>query len=548
MVAEGAALGLLAWMIEPMFDRIFVGGETGAIPVVGGAIMGLFALRAASSVIQRVLMTGVAQRSVTAMQTDLVGHLMGLGAAFHQAMPPGALMERVQGDTLAVLSVWRTLIQSVARDAVALASLMAVAFLMAPVWTAVALVGVPLLVLPTALLQRYVRRKTLALRETAARRSVRLSEIFHGIAPIMLEGMEAYQLSRFRRLVDGIVRAEIRMSAGRAALPALIDLTTGVGFLAVLVVGGREVASGERSLGEFMAFFTAMALAFQPLRKLGATAGLWQTAAASLERLMRLFEARAAITAPARPVALPEGAPEIRFERVSFAYGDAPVLREASFAAPAGRTTALVGPSGAGKSTVLSLVARLIDPAEGRITWSGVPLTALDPAGLRAAISVVAQDATLFDETIAENVTLGREVPDAALRRAVEAAHVAEFADALPMGLATPAGVRGSALSGGQRQRVAIARAMVRDTPVLLLDEPTSALDARSEALVQDALARLSRGRTTIVIAHRLDTVRGADRIAVLDAGRVVDVGTHDELAARGGLYAQLLTLQARGS
>ena len=547
MVAEGGALGLLAWTIEPMFDRIFVGGETGAIPLVGGVVMGLFALRAVSSVVQRVLMTRVAQRSVTAMQTDLVGHLMGLGAAFHGAMPPGALMERVQGDTLAVLTVWNTLIQSVARDAVALASLMAVAFVMAPVWTLVALVGVPLLVLPTVLLQRYVRRKTLALRERAAQRSVRLSEIFHGIAPITLGGMEAYQLARFRRLVDGIVRAEVRMSAGRATLPALIDLTTGVGFLAVLMVGGREVASGDKTLGEFMAFFTAMALAFQPLRKLGATAGLWQTAAASLERLMRLFDARAAITAPARPAPVPEGAPEIRFEAVSFAYGEAPVLRGASFVAPAGRTTALVGPSGAGKSTAMSLLARLVDPVEGRILWDGVPLTAFDPAALRAALAVVSQEAMLFDETIRENVTLGRDVPEAALRRAVETARVAEFADALPRGLDTPAGVRGSALSGGQRQRVAIARAALREAPVLLLDEPTSALDARSEALVQEALARLARGRTTIVIAHRLATVRAADRIVVLDAGRVADHGTHDELAARGGLYAQLLALQTRG-
>ena len=546
MVAEGATLGVLAWMIEPMFDRIFVAGDTGAIAWVGGAIVGLFVLRAVSSVIQRVLMTRVAQTSVTAMQSDLVAHLMRLGGAFHQAMPPGALMERVQGDTLAVLSVWSTLIQGAARDAVALVSLMVVAAAIDPVWTLVALVGVPLLVVPTVALQRYVRRKTAKLRETAARRSVRLSEIFHGIAPITLNGMEAYQHARFRRLVDGIVRAEIRMTAGRAALPALIDVTTGLGFLAVLVVGGREVASGEKSLGEFMAFFTAMALAFQPLRKLGATAGLWQTAAASLERLMRLFDARPSITAPARPLPVPRSAPEIRFEGVSFAYADAPVLRGVSFAAEAGRTTALVGPSGAGKSTVLSLAARLVDPDAGRITWDGAPLTGFDPAALRAAISVVAQDAMLFDETIRENVTLGRDASEDALRRAVETAHVAEFADALPQGLDTPAGVRGSALSGGQRQRVAIARAVLRDTPVLMLDEATSALDPRSEALVQDALARLARGRTTLVIAHRLETIRAAHRIVVLDAGRVVDIGTHDELAARGGLYADLLAPQVR--
>ena len=545
MVAEGAALGLLSFMVEPMFDRIFVAGDTAAIPIIGGAIMGLFALRAVSSIVQRVLMTRVAQRTVAAMQADLVAHLMGLDARFHGAMPPGALMERVQGDTAAVLVVWRTLIQGAARDAVSLVSLMVVAAAIDPWWTLIALVGVPALVLPAALLQRYVRRKTLALRERAAERSTRLSEIFHGIEPITLGGMEGYQHRRFRRLVDGIVRGEVRMAAGQASLPALIDVMTGVGFLAVLVFGGREVASGEKSLGEFMAFFTAMALAFQPLRKLGAMAGLWQTAAASLERLMRLFDARPAVRAPARPRAVPEGAPEIRFDGVSFAHGDLPVLRGASFVAEAGRTTALVGPSGAGKSTALGLVARLHDPDAGRVAWSGVPLTALDPAALRARISVVAQDAALFDETVRENVALGRDVPEEALRRAVEAAGVTEFTDALPRGLETRAGVRGSALSGGQRQRVAIARALLRDTPALLLDEPTSALDARSEALVQTALARLTRGRTTLVVAHRLETVRAAHRIVVLDAGRVVDQGTHDELAARGGLYRHLLALRS---
>ena len=546
MVAEGAALGLLSFMVEPMFDRIFVAGDTGAIPLVGGAIMGLFALRAVSSIVQRVLMTRVAQRSVTAMQSDLVAHLMGLGATFHAAFPPGALMERVQGDTLAVLTVWSALIQGTARDAVALVSLMVVAAAIDPWWTLVALVGVPALVLPTMILQRYVRRKTLALRERAAERSTRLSEIFHGIAPITLGGMEAYQHARFRRLVDGIVRAEVRMSAGRASLPALIDVMTGVGFLAVLIVGGREVASGEKSLGEFMAFFTAMALAFQPLRKLGAMVGLWQTAAASLERLMRLFDARPRVTAPARPRPVPDGAPEIRFEDVTFAYADQPVLRGVSFTARAGQTTALVGPSGAGKSTALDLVARLHDPLSGRIAWDGVALPDFDPAALRARIAVVAQDPALFDETIRENVTLGRDVPEEALRRAVEAAEVAEFADALPAGLDTPAGLRGSGLSGGQRQRVAIARALLRDAPVLLLDEATSALDPRSEALVGDALARLSRGRTTLVIAHRLATVRAADRIVVMEAGRVAEEGSHDELTARGGLYRRLLEIEER--
>ncbi len=511
---------------------------------VGGAIMALFAVRAVTGVLQRVILVQVAQLTSTRMQVDLLDHIMKLDSTWFQANPPGLLMERVQGDTLAVQNVWQVLIQGAGRDVIALLSLTVVAMTVDPLWTLTAVVGIPLLILPSLALQRYVRRKTGQMRDRSAQRSTRLDEIFHGIDAIKLNRMEDYQLSRFRKVTDAIVTAQIKTAAGRSTLPGLIDVMTGVGFFAVLVLGGAEIVSGEKTVGQFMSFFAAMALAFQPLRRLGATAGIFQVAAASLERLYALFDRRPTIVAPRAPVAMPRAATDIVLDDVHFSYGDGPVLRGTGFIARTGEVTALVGASGAGKTTVFRLLTRLADPLSGRIALGGTPLVDIAPGDLRDLFSVVTQDALLFDETIRENITLGRDVAPERLSAAVRDAHVAEFADTLPQGLDTLAGPRGSALSGGQRQRVAIARALLRDTPFLLLDEATSALDAASEAAVQSALDRLSAGRTTLVIAHRLATVRGADRIVVMDAGRVVEQGTHADLLANGASYAALYRLQ----
>ena len=548
MVAEGSTLGLLSYSIQPLFDRVFVGGDAGAIWWVGGLILGLFVLRAISLVVSKTLLTRIAQLTTTAMQVDLLRHLLRLDSQFFQTNPPGALMERVQGDTAAIQNVWRTVITGVGRDAVSLAGLFTVALLIDPVWTFAALIGAPILFLPILGVQRYVRRKTAHMRGQAGLRSTRLDEVFHGILPIKLNGMEGYQVRRFEGIVDRIVRAEIRMAMGKASIPAMIDIVAGLGFFAVLMVGGRDILSGDRTLGEFMSFFTAMALTFQPLRRLGGMAGTWQVAAASLERIYRLFDTQPGIVAPAKPKA-PTDDFTIRLENVHFAYGDLPVLRGIDFCAPAGKTTALVGASGAGKSTVFNLLTRLIEPQSGRVTIGGVDVRSMDIAQLRALFSVVTQDAALFDETIRENVMLGRDdIDEPRLDAALEAAHVAAFLDEFPQGRDTPAGPRGSALSGGQRQRVAIARALLRDAPILLLDEATSALDARSERLVQAALQALSRDRTTLVIAHRLATVRDADHIVVLDRGQVVEQGTHAELLRAGDTYARLCRLQFDGN
>ena len=541
LLVEGSTLALLSKMLEPLFDRVFVGKDAAAIWWVGGAIFALFAVRAVTSVVSKTLLTQVSLKASAAMQSDLLRHLLGLDQRFYHDHAPGALIERVQGDTLAVQGVWQVMVMGVGRDLVALVALFAVALSIDPVWTAAALLGAPLLILPTVAVQRYIRRKTAAVREESGERATRLDEVFHGIATVKLNRMEAWQAGRFDAILQRLVRGQVRMAFGQSFIPALIDLVTGFGFFAVLLLAGGQIMSGERSLGEFMSFFTAMSLTFQPLRRLGGHAGTWQVAAASLERIYAFFDLRPSVMAPAVPVAPPQAA-GLRFQDVRLAYGEAEVLRGVTFEAAAGRRTAIVGPSGAGKSTLFHLATRLVDPSSGAVTLGGVPVTAMDPGALRGQVAVVSQDAWLFDETLRDNILMGRtDVPEAALEAALEAANAAEFVARLPQGLDTRAGPRGSALSGGQRQRIAIARAVLRDAPVLLLDEATSALDTTSERLVSEALARLAVGRTTLVIAHRLSTVQDADHIVVLDQGRVVDEGRHEPLLARGGLYAALV-------
>ena len=546
MVIEGSALGGLSYLLKPLFDVVFTPGGQSALLSVGLGILALFVVRGVCVVASRTVIASVSQNVSAGMQTNLLRHILTLDGTFFQSHSPGVLIERVQGDTLAVQGIWTTLLTGVARDGLGLALLLAVAVSIDPYWTLWALIGAPLLILPAALLQRYVRRKANQLRDQAGQRATRLDEIFHGIQAVKLNRMEDYQSDRFRSILKMITRAEVKSVLGRNLMPGMIDVVTGIGFFAVLVMAGDDIAGGQRSIGDFMSFFTAMALTFQPLRRLGELSGTWQIAAASLTRIYALFDTAPARSRPEISVALPDGkAPEITFNDITFAHGDQPVLRGLSFTARAGQTTALVGASGAGKSTVFHLLTGLLDPDAGQITIGGVATSQMALADQRRLFATVTQDAALFDETLRENVTLGRSgIAQDALTLALHAAHVSDFLPSLAQGLDTSVGPRGSGLSGGQRQRVAIARALVQDAQILLLDEATSALDAQSEAAVAAALATGGTGRTTLVIAHRLATVRDADKIIVMDKGRVAEEGTHSDLLARGGLYAGLYALQ----
>lgn len=549
MAVEGAMLGALSYMIRPMFDDVFIDGDKQVVFWVALSVFGVFGVRAVAGFMQSVLVVRIGQRMQAAIQSDLLAHLMTLDSVFFQHNAPGALIARVSGDTAAIQGAWSSVFAALGRDIIALVSLFAVALSVDWRWTLIAVAAAPLMVIPVYFLQRWIRLFTQNARNALGRITTRLDEIFHSVNSIKLNNLEGYERKHFDASLGELVRAEIRSRAASAAIPALMDILAGVGLLAVLTYGGYQIIDGEKTVGEFMSFFTAMALIFEPLRRLGNVSGAWQVALVSIERINRIFEERPGIVSPKEPVQTPAMAKNdaIVLKDVCFRYEDMPVLDGVSFTAEVGKTTALVGASGAGKSTVFNVLTRLVEPQSGSVTIGGTEIRDFALTDLRQLYSVVTQDASLFDETLRENIVLGRpDVTTSALKTATDAAFVTDFANTLPLGLDSEAGPRGSNLSGGQKQRIAIARAVLRDAPILLLDEPTSALDAQSEAAVQKALDGLSKNRTTLVIAHRLATILDADKIVVMDKGRVVDEGTHEELLARDGIYAGLYRLQFR--
>ena len=546
MVMAGGTLGLAAYMIQPLFDVVLSSEGGGGVFWIALVIAGIFLVRAVTGYLHRLLIVSVGLKVVAELQQRLTTHLLALDMSFYQHRPPGALIERVRGDTTALQTIASTVLITLGRDSVSLVSLLVVMFITDWRWSLLALVGVPILILPLVVVQRLVRRYAYAARDAAGQITTRLDETFHGIQAIKLNRLEDHQSRRYAGTIQEFLRRQMRSERAKSGTPAMVDLISAVGFLAVIWVGGQDIVAGEKTVGEFMSFFTALALVLDPMRRLFALSAQLQVGAASLERVYELLETRADIRPPERPAPLTSGA--IALEDVQFSYGNLPVLNGLTLTAREGQTTALVGPSGAGKTTVFGLITRLVDPSTGTVRIGGTPIDEADLESLRNLIAVVGQETALFDETIAENIRMGRlDATPAEIRAAAVAAMVTEFTDTLPDGLDTPVGPRGSAISGGQRQRVAIARAMLRDAPILLLDEPTSALDAESERLVQAALARLSAGRTTLVIAHRLATIREADQIFVLDQGRVIESGTHASLLATDGAYAKLSRLQSTG-
>ena len=547
MSVEGGSIGAVAYMLKPMFDQIFAVRDMSAITWVAFTIFGIFLLRAFAGFSQRLLVAYVGQRVIARLQSALVSHILTLDRGFFQANSPGVLIERVRGDTAAAQGIWVSVIGAATRDLTALISLLAAAFIIDWRWTLIAVGAVPLFILPAYGIQQFIRRMARRVREAAARLATRLDEMFHGHVTIKLNGIEAREAARYDAELKTLVHRQIRAEAGLAVLPVMTDVIAALGFLAVMFWGASEIVDGTKTQGDFMAFFAAVTLVFEPLRRLGSVGGNWAAASASFARLREVFAARPEILPPANPKPVPDGAAEISFEAVDFSYGDDNVLTNLTFTAKAGQTTALVGASGAGKTTVFQLIMRMADPASGRVTLNGIDLRDFDPAALRAAMSVVSQDTSLFDDSIADNITLGAPATPDALAAALAAAHVDEFLPRLEKGINSTAGVRGSALSGGQRQRVAIARAVLRDRPLLLLDEATSALDAHSEAHIQAALKGLAQGRTVLVIAHRLATVRDADKIIVMEAGALIEQGSHDELLAQNGAYARLFRSQFLG-
>ena len=546
MSIEGSMLGLLSYSIKFLFDNVLVSKDTSSILIVAVVIFSIFSIRAIAGFVHRLLTVNVCQKIIKVIQDRMVAHLLNMDVGFHQKNSPGILMDRVRADSKALSESVGEAFMTVGRDGFSLISLLAVVFFIDWKWSLIAFLGIPFLVLPILLLQGLVRSRAGENRDYESKANVRLDEIFHGITDIKLNRAEGRERNKFFDILQLTHKVRLRLEAGMAGIPAMIDVIAAIGFLAVMVFGAIDITSGSKTIGEFMSFFTAMALIFEPLRRLSNVSGNIQVAMASLERVFKIFEEKSSIVFPTlSSVEKKFDKIGIEFDSVHFSYEDKKVLENITFGIEEGTSNAIVGYSGSGKTTLFNLITRLIDPSSGLIKLNGINIKDFCLNDLRSLISVVRQDGMVFDETILENIRFGKPTAtDGEIREAAKMAYVDEFTNELKDGLNTVVGPRGSTLSGGQRQRISIARAFLRASPLLLLDEPTSALDSKSEELIQKSLSNLAKHSTTITIAHRLSTIVDSDKVLVLDNGKIVGQGKHSELLLENSLYSNLFKSQ----
>jgi ATP-binding cassette, subfamily B, bacterial MsbA len=545
ILAAVAAIGVgYAFIMRETVNRLQA-GDTGVIMWAPLAIMGATLARALAIWGQAVLSQGLGHKMLRDLQGAMFSKLVRADFARSARENSGQMISRLTNDINVIAEGLIRSVQVLARDALTLIGALASMF-----WFdwAVSLLVIAIFVFagpPLAAIAKRARAQTESAQLLMGRLTALLSETFSSPRFVKTYGLEENEEARARAAFEERRRVNMKIVYNRARVDPLMEIIGGVALAAVLYVAGARIVGGAMSIGDLLGMIVAVGAASPAARSLGTFNTVFNEGVAALGRVYRLLDEKEQVTdrPDARPLATREG--RIAFEKVAFAYGDDNAITDVSFAVSPGETVALVGASGAGKSTIFNLIPRLYDATAGRVTIDGVDVRDLTLASLRGAIALVSQDTTLFDDTIRANIAFGR--PGASfdeVEAAARAAAAHDFILAQPQGYETRVGERGAALSGGERQRIALARAFLRDAPILLLDEATSALDAQSEARVQEALARLSEGRTTLVIAHRLATVRAADRILVMDAGRIVESGTHDALMAKGGGYAALARLQ----
>jgi ATP-binding cassette subfamily B protein len=547
-VSSTASLSLPV-AFRTMIDHGFRGGGAGEIDRAFLLLFAVALVLALGTATRFFFVSLLGERVVADLRKQLYAHLIGLDAAFHDRNRSGELVSRLTADVELIRNIVGSVMSIALRSTITAIGALVMLFVTSPRLAAWALVGIPAAVLPVVLGARIIRRIARKSQDRVADANALATETLGAVRTVQAHAREPYERGRFAEAVaNTVATARRRIGAQSLMTGATITLFFGAITL-VLWSGAHDVIAGRMSAGTLIQFVLYAVFGGGSVAALAEVWNELQKAAGGMGRINELLVETPGVVAPASPASLPKPLRgELALEHVTFRYPqrpDLPALEDFSLRASPGETVALVGPSGAGKSTVFALLLRFHDPQAGRVLVEGIDVRTLDPAELREAIALVPQSPTLFAASARDNIRYGRlEASDEDVRAAAAAAEADDFIDALPGGFDEQLGERGARLSGGQQQRIAIARALLKDAPILLLDEATSALDAQSERAVQAALEHLMRGRTTLVIAHRLATVLKADRIVVMDRGRIVAEGTHDALMAQGGLYAELAKLQ----
>ncbi|MGR3593843.1 MAG: ABC transporter transmembrane domain-containing protein [Limimaricola soesokkakensis] len=512
------------------------------------AALVMAALLALGTATRYYLVTRLGERVVTDIRKAVFARMVGMSPAFYERIMTGEVLSRITTDTTLILSVIGSSASIALRNLLILAGGLVLLLLTSAKLTGLVLLIVPAIIVPIVVLGRRLRELSRENQDWIAASSGNASETLLSVQTVQAYSHEAQSRAQFDEVTEKSFAAAQRRIGTRAVMTAIVIFLIFAGIVGVLWIGARDVHAGAMTVGALVQF---VIYAVMVAGAVGALTEIWgelQRAAGATERLVELLNAQDSLKEPLepRPVAAARG--EITFEDVSFSYPSRPdvsALDHVSVSIRSGETVALVGPSGAGKTTMIQLLLRFWDPATGRVLLDGTDLRDMARPAFRRQMALVPQDPVIFADTARENIRFGRpDATDEEVEQAARAAAAHEFLMALPQGYDSQVGERGVMLSGGQKQRIAIARAILRDAPVLLLDEATSALDAESERLVQQAVDRLATGRTTLIVAHRLATVKKADRILVFEAGRIVAQGSHDDLVAEGGLYARLARLQ----
>ncbi|RBO51666.1 ABC transporter [Rhodovulum sp. BSW8] len=514
-----------------------------------GLALIIVALLAVGTALRYYLVTRLGERVVADIRSAVFDRMIGMSPAFYEKTMTGEVLSRITTDTTLILSVLSSSASFALRNILVFFGALVLMLATATKLSGLVLLLVPAVIVPIVLLGRRLRRLSRENQDWIAASSGNASEALLSVQTVQAFTNESRARSQFRAVTEQSFLSARHRIGTRAVMTVIVIFLVFAGIVGVLWVGARDVRAGEMSVGELVQFVIYSVMVAGAVAAMTEIWGELQRAAGATERLVELLTARDSVTDPAAPLPLPKPARgEIRFEGVRFSYPtrpDTPALDGIELTVRPGETVALVGPSGAGKTTVMQLILRFYDPQEGRVLFDGADLRDLGREAFRSRLALVPQDPAIFAASARENIRFGRPgATDAEVEAAAHAAAAHDFLSALPQGYDTEVGERGLMLSGGQKQRIAIARAILRDAPVLLLDEATSALDAESERAVQEAVDRMAATRTTIIIAHRLATVKKADRIVVLDRGRIVAEGTHDALVAQGGLYARLARLQ----